>query len=331
MNIDWTRIAKPQPDGYDSHIIAAILNEKYGWNKISPTSELRLCNGAVAVVQDRQYPSDEVGRSDNPMIDGVSYITPEVCAGIDRFLTAWPAGAQMLELFLDEYWAKWSKTMTPHARGCSSGHYEIKSCLEKHQRTSGLVLNAVYVTANDWQGCAEGIYHEVGHARLESIGIDIGAHDNRLLLNGPNELYDSPIRWDIKRPMSAVVQAIYSWIMFCEADIQCAVNLQGYDTKDSEHKQTPAEASCIYLIGNIPKIQDGLVEIRNNIKVTPEGREFFNGYLEWGDDVVSRGLALLRRTLGDQFDSRYARALEYREERRRVFEENANKLGTESV
>ena len=171
-------------------------------------------------------------------------------------------------------------------------------------------MNAVYVTANDWQGCSEGIYHEVGHARLESIGIEIDSHDNRLLLNGPDELYDSPIRWDIKRPMSAVVQAVYSWIMFCEADIQCATNLTGYDTKNPDQKVTPAEASVNYLIGNIPKIQDGLTEIRTHMKVTPEGAAFFDGYLEWGEDVVSRGVSLLKETLGSQFESRYAQALQ---------------------
>lgn len=326
MKIDWKRVAKPQPDGYDSHVIGTILNEKYGWKKIQPTSELRLCNGAVAVVQDRQYTPEQIAHPSNPMAEGMPHMTPEVCAGIDRFLMAWPDGAQMLQSFLDEYWAKWSKFMDRQGRGCSSGHYEIKSCLQEHSRTKGLVLNAVYVTANDWQGCSEGIYHEVGHARLESIGIDIDSHDNRLLLNGPDELYDSPIRWDIKRPMSAVVQAVYSWIMFCEADIQCAVNLQGYDTKNPEHKQTPAQASSNYLIGNIPKIQDGLTEIRNNIKCTPEGIEFFDGYLEWGEDVVQRGLAVLQDGLGDQFESRYAHALEYRQERLRVLEETARKL-----
>jgi hypothetical protein len=326
MKIEWKRVAKPQPDGYDSEVIASILNEKYGWKKIQPTSELRLCNGAVAVVQDRQYTPEQISHPSNPMTDGMPYMTPEVCAGIDRFLMAWPEGGQMLQLFLDEYWAKWSKFMDKHGRGCSSGHYEMKSCLHDYGLTKGLVLNAVYVTANDWQGCSEGIYHEVGHARLESVGIDIDTHDSRLLLNGPDELYDSPVRWDIKRPMSAVVQAVYSWIMFCEADIQCAKNLTGYDTKHPEQQQTAAEASVSYLIGNIPKIQDGLTEIRNNIKFTPEGKDFFDGYLEWGEDVVARGIEVLKDGLGNQFETRYAQALEYREERLRVLEETAKKL-----
>lgn len=325
MEIDWKRVAKPQADGYDSHVIAALLNEKYGWKKIQPTSELRLCNGTVAVVPDRQYTSDQLHHPENPMRDGMPYMTPEICAGIDRFLTAWPEGSHMLSLFLDEYWAKWSKYMHEKARGCSSGHYEMKSSLNDGW-TKGLVVNAVYVTANDWQGCSEGIYHEVGHARLESIGIDIESHDNRLLLNGPDELYDSPVRWDVKRPMSAVVQAVYSWIMFCEADIQCAERLQGFDPKYPEQNETPAQASVSYLIGNIPKIQDGVTEIENNLKVTPEGAKFFEGYLEWGHDVVNRGIAVLKEGLGENFEQRWSEALQYREARLKVLEETAEKL-----
>jgi hypothetical protein len=327
MKIDWKRIAKPQPDGYDSHVIAELLYDQYGWKKIQPTSELRLCNGAVAVCEDKQYSPEQLDNARNPMKDGMPYMTPEVCAGIDRFLLAWPEGGQMLSLFLDEYWAKWSKLQHPLGRGCSSGHYEMKSSRDIHNpRTNGLILNAVYVTANDWQGCSEGIYHEVGHARLESMGIEIEKHDNRLLLNQPNELYDSPVRWDVKRPMSAVVQAVYSWIVFCEADIQCATNLQGYDSKQPAQQRTPKWASSQYLIGNLPKIQDGLVEIRTHMKVTPEGADFFEGYLEWGEDVVTRGMEVVKEGLGHEFDARYAQALKYREDRQRLLEETAKKL-----
>jgi len=331
MQIEWKRVAKPQADGYDSHVIGEILREKYGWKKLTPTTELTLCDGAVAVCQDKQYTPDQVASPSNPMKDGMEYMTPEVVAGINRFLMAWPEGGYMLQHFLDEYWAKWAKFMDRQGRGCASGHYEIKSCLREHSNTHGLVLNAVYVSANDWQGCSEGIYHEVGHARLESIGIEIDSHDNQLLLNGPDELYDSPIRWDIKRPMSAVVQAVYSWIMFCEADLQCALNLPGFDTKNPEAKITPQQASSFYLMGNLPKIEDGLAEIRQHAKLTPAGVDFFDGYLEWGQSVVDRSVAMLKDVHQDKFDELYANALQYREERLRRLEETKEKLKANSA
>ena len=320
MSIDWKRIAKPQPDGYDSEVIASILYEKYGWKKITPSTELTLCNGAVGITEDKLVLLGRTSK-DSPMQDGMSYITPELITNIDRFLMGWPDGSLMLQNFLDEYWPKWSATMHPQARGSSSGHNVMSDNL-LNPTGEKLILNSVYVTANDPQGCSAGTYHEVGHARLESIGININTHDNQLLLNTLDELYDSPVRWDVKRPMSAVVQGVYSWIMLSEADLQCGLNLTGWDTKNPLVQVSPAEASAVYLIGNIPKIEDGLVEIRTHAKLTPEGVAFMDGYLEWGEDLVSRALPFLKETLGDRFDTEYDKAKEYRS--RRLLELQAN-------
>jgi len=326
MNIQWNRIAKPQADGYDSHIIGQILKDKYGWQRTVPTSEWRLCEKTVGVVTDRITGST----GDNPdshMIDGMPYVTEERLSKIDNFLMAWPEGAHMLQLFMDEFWPKWSRLMSSEAsRGSSSGHYEIINCI-REGRFKGLAVNATYVSINDPQGCCEGIYHEVGHARLESLGLNIDSHDNLLITNTQDELYDSPIRWDVKRPMSAVVQAIYSWIMLTEADIQCATNLTGIDIKDpiKNPTLTPAEASSNYMLGNVPKLQDGLEEIRKHAKLTPAGVDFMDGYLEWGDSVVNRGLTVLKEVHKENFDARYAKALEYRVKREQVLQEVAEK------
>ena len=326
--IDWKRIAKPQPDAYDSHIIATILYEKYGWKKITPTSELTFCNGTVGIAEDKlewaeSLQHGSLWRPTNTFWgSGMDHMTPELTATIDRFLMAWPDGSLMLQNFLDEYWPKWSGQMSTYARGSSSGHIIMAHGAQLNPPVGGVILNAVYVTANDPQGCSAGTYHEVGHARLESIGIDIDKHDNQLLLNTPDELYDSPVRWDVKRPMSAVVQGVYSWIMLSEADLQCGLNLTGWDTKNPDIQVSPAEATAGYLIGNIPKIEDGLAEIRTHAKLTPEGVAFMDGYLEWGEDLISRALPFLKETLGDRFDTEYALAQEYRG--RRLLEIQAN-------
>jgi len=332
MDIQWNRVAKPQADGYDSHIIGQVLKDKYGWQRSVPTSEWRLCEGTVGVVPDRTVVVSANGTSsddnpENPMINGMPYATEERLSKIDHFLMAWPEGTRMLQLFMDEFWPKWSRLMSGEAaRGSSSGHYEILNCM-REGHLKGLVVNATYVTLNDPQGCCEGIYHEVGHARLESLGLNIDSHDNLLITNTQDELYDSPVRWDVKRPMSAVVQAIYSWIMLTEADIQCATNLTGIDIKDpiKNPTLTPAEASSNYMLGNIPKIQDGLEEIRKHAKLTPAGVDFMDGYLEWGDSVVNRGLTVLKEVYKENFDARYATALEYRVRREQVLREVAEK------
>lgn len=309
MTIEWSRIAKPQDDGYDSHVIATLLHDKYGWTKRPPTAALTMCDNTVAIVPDRFYPESHKNDGSN-FWTTMEDMTPSYIQNIEHFLRPWEAGYHALQQFLDEFWPKWSADIDPRQRGCMCGHYEMKMG-HTDPRTLGVFINAVYSSINDLQGCAEGIYHEVGHERLESIGIEIETHDGRLLLNRDDELYFSPIRRDVGRPMSAVIQAIYSWLMFTEADLQSAYRLTGMDIK--EPTETPKMASANYIIGNLPKIEDGLVEIRAHARFTPEGKAFLDGFLEWGDDIVARSHALLREVYADEFTEKYEQAKRYRE------------------
>lgn len=296
MVIDWKRVAKPQPDGYDSHVIAQFLFEKHGWVKKKPVdARYTLCDGHVAVTADPIH-TDE-GLAASLMVNAHEKWNDEQAAALDPYLRTWTDGHEMLKLFLDEFWPKWSLTMSSGhgARGCTSGHYDIK------HGNIGRFVNAVYITINSNQGCAEGIYHEVGHARLNALNLCIEDHDGTLITNTKDELYVSPIRRDKKRPMSAVVQAIYSWIIFGENDLQVAV-LPGNASESAE-----------YLIGNLPKLEDGLITIREHVKCTPEGTKFMDGFFEWGDDVAARARTLCKEQFGEGYDKRYEHACKYRD------------------
>lgn len=293
MNIDWKRVAKPQPDGYDSVVIAKFLFDRFGWVKKKPNCQFTLCDGHVAIAADPIHLDENMVQSH--MINAHHLWNDEHAAQLDPYLRQWYDGHEMLKLFLDEFWPKWSTNMSAGSRGCTSGHYDLK------HGNIGRFVNAVYITINSTQGCAEGIYHEVGHARLNALNLCIEAHDGTLITNTKDELYESPIRRDKKRPMSAVVQAIYSWIIFGENDLQVAA-LPGN-----------AFASAEYLIGNLPKLEDGLVTIRENVKCTPEGTKFMDGFFEWGEDVATRARMLCQQELGTDFDRRYGVACKYRD------------------
>lgn len=275
-----------------------MLFDRVGWTKQIPApGSFTICDGTVAVVQDRLNPNHDPA---SMMVDGFHLWSDEYAAKLDPYIRTWTDGHTMLTLFLDEFWPKWATFMTGiNPMGCCSGHYD-PSNPSIYGSTKNFRINAVYVTINSLQGCAEGIYHEVGHTRLHGVGLGIERHDGRLILNTPDEVYDSPIRLDKKRPMSAVIQAIYSWIIFGENDLQLAA-LPGN-----------ANLSARYLIGNLPKIEDGLVEIRKHVRCTPEGMQFMDGYFEWGESVVERAYALCRKEMPD-FDTRYNEAKQYRQ------------------
>ena len=303
--ITWKKVAKPQSDQYDSHVIAQFLKKKYNWEKRIPSyGSSTMCDGKVAVIKDRfakyvqdvNYDRSELKFSTNteyPILNAYTlWNEKEYATAIDPYIRTWHNGHEMLKCFLDEFWPKWCMWISS---GSTSGHYKMES-----GKDNGLLINAAFVSINNLQGCAQGIYHEVGHLRLEALGLDIEKHDNLLILNDASELYDSPVRLDKKRPMSAVIQGVYSWIFLTENDLQCAKIPNNID------------ASAMYLIKNLPKIEDGLKEIKAHVKTTSQGTAFMDGYFEWGEDVCSRARVLCKNFYGDEILSKYDVACNYK-------------------
>lgn len=275
--IDWKRFPKPQEDGYDTWVINKFLNEKYGWTHSAPPSTHRLCNGRVAVLNDPR--GRILGSVKTPGADNCAdIITSEQVQTIDRHLAAWSEGYASIGNFLEVFYPKSYNLAGPGFRGSSSGHLALDQGAPK--------VN-VDVTINDPEGCSAGIYHEVAHNRLEAIGMDINFHDGRLIENRADELYDSPVRYDQKRPMCAVIHGLYAWVMLTESDYWCGRNINAKD------------ACEYYMSWHVPQIEWGLEEVRKYVRPTPEGMPFVDALLEWSDDLVTRSKALLVETLGE--------------------------------
>jgi hypothetical protein len=283
MHIEWERVAKPQDDGHDTDVMAYLLNRRFGWVKRQPTGDLQMCNGTVDVGPDPHNFGGPPMRCPYGTI--LEPDIPAHVAKVDEFLKPWATGYKSLQKFVDWYWPKfWPlsyHTKNPdddfvlsHGNGCSSGHLEM---------CESSVVNPVYVTFNNPQGCAEGFYHEVGHLRLEALGISINSHDHALIENPIEDLYDSPVRFDVKRPMCAVIHGLYAWVMFTENDIACATYFGDVALSDS----------VLYIKTNVPKIRNGIDEVRRYARMTPNGIKFLDGLLEWSDDVATRGEAVL--------------------------------------
>lgn len=259
--IDWARIAKPQPDGYDTLTMGRFMYDRWHWKKSHPTS------GAMTLVAGQVEVCPDPYKYHSPYCQD-SLATPEELEVIDRHLAAWPDGYASLSKFLDQFWPKrWEG----QGRGGSSGHHVLS---ERQQQTN------VFVTVNDPEGCAEGIYHEVGHLRLEAIGMNINDHDGRLISNPIEDLYDSPVRKDVRRPMCAVIHGLYAWMMLSENDVWCASTVSKIEAAQ-------------YLRLNIPKIAEGIEEVERYVQPTGIGEPFIQSMMDWAKDIVVRGNQIL--------------------------------------
>lgn len=268
--IDWARVAKPQDDGYDVWALN-VLDSEHGWYHHTPPADaVTLCEGHIWV---RPIPDHTVSMSNaiSAFEAPGDIITQEWADYQTSFLNKWPAGYNFIKHFLDEFWPHYQNDWHPSARGSSSGHY--LNVRDRH---------CIFITMNDPQGCAEGIYHEAGHLKLISCGIKMESHDFKLLRNEPTELYDSPVRYDCKRPMSAVLHGLYSWILFAENDYHI------YKAAPAFRHAEQKELFYKYNHHNLPKIQNGVEEVRKYAKLTPDGIKFLDSLFAWSDDLLTR-------------------------------------------
>jgi HEXXH motif-containing protein len=277
MVIDWSRIAKPQEDGYDVAVLNSMDAVQFGWRKLEPTTPVTLADGAIAVRPTRY--SMSMGSGATEALD----LTQAWADDQTRYLSAWTAGYRALRGYMDELWPWWSEHT---GKGCSSGH---------HVMTDTLNMRAVYVTVNDRQGCAQGMYHEMAHVRLRTLGIHMDTHTGMLLTNGDDERFNSPVRFDIKRPMPAVLQGLYAWLMFIENDWQL---MKAGVSSDDDFGQ--------YTFHNLPKIANGIAEVKKFARTTNAGAAFLQGIYDWSDDLLTRCHADAKRILGaDDYARRF--------------------------
>ena len=264
--IDWTRMAQPQDDGYDTKILCMLETARTGWQKVAPERGVTLCGGRIAVLLDG--PNG---------IGDAQHATPEQASqewadNASTYLRQWDAGYYALTEFIDAVQAFWHPTHGSMG-GCISGHHMM---YRKSDGQVNMTRHIPYITINSLQGFSQGLYHEYAHLRLEALGINIEDHDFRLLRNGPDELYNSSVRFDKKRPMSAVLHGLYAWTMFTQNDYWQYQN--GLLTTD-QFRGAVAH--------NLPKIEKGWTEVANYAEWTQDGLEFSDGLEMWCAKVVA--------------------------------------------
>jgi hypothetical protein len=267
MMIDWKKIAKPQADGHDATVLKYSLKEKFSHEKTVLGSDF-LQTVALEPYTGNFNPGKQPASIDN-------------IRKVESKMNIWPELAHTYEeliefiIFADEGFGQWNTT-----NGCSCGHIFFN---HKGTQCGGKI--GVFVGMLGTLGTLEALAHEAGHLRLHMLGMHIEDHDNSLILNGPDELFESPIRKDKPRPMSAVLQAQYSYVMVSDMD------LKYYDAfADEPDKQACAVS---YLRANIPRIAKGHDEVKKNVRTTTDGLQFMDGFWEYSDAVIERGLKLI--------------------------------------
>lgn len=261
LDIDWSRTAYPQADGYDTD---AIL-ELSGWRPRPTEDAPSLFGGRVAVRHRAEgglpAPKYQPAPLDHPNL-----------AEAERILGTWPEAAAQAGALLDEI-QPWIDTSIPEsARSIpgSSSHSEEDA------------FGTIMLTADQPFGTAQAIVHEMAHHKLRALGVQIMTA-TRIVGNDPDARYTSPIITDRKRPMTAVLHAQYSFMHVTALDV-------------AVYNAMPAlrEQAVFLLNRNVPRMEAGHAEISRHLQVADAAGEAFMGaFTRWSEEVLAAGRTIL--------------------------------------
>ncbi len=263
MKIEWSRMAVPQEDGYDTELTIqfASLSQRQLRN-----TDNCFCGGAVAI---REAPdgglfTDKIhpARVDHPNI-----------ARAGDLLARWPAVYfQFIGLIdtLYPYTDPQQAKMGENALGSSSHSYPEQ-------------LGSIYATVDNPLGLAQALINEMAHTKLRAFGVSASSAKG-LILNDPAELFDSPIRVGRKLPMPGVFHDQYSFMHVT------ALDLEMFDKANNGKERSHI---LMLLARNVPRMQSGQEILDRHLKTDDAGKQFADAFLAWSSDILRRSQAAL--------------------------------------
>jgi HEXXH motif-containing protein len=267
-DFDWARLARPQPDGYDTRMALRLAPRAATSGHAWP----HLAEGHVAV---RESPPEVLRRWGFRQAE---LDTPQLEAAVE-YLRAWPeAYAQFCQLI--DVLHPVRDADVAHSEGSSSHH-------QSNQR------GHIWATVFDPLGLAQAFVHELAHTKLFDLGLALES-DHHLVINPRTQLFESPIRKDRPRPMSAVFHAQYSFIYVTALDLQLLkLNSSG----------ELRERVLRLLARNVARMEQGFELLQRALRVDARGEPFVSAFMRWSAEVLEQG----RRALADGPDVNDAR------------------------
>lgn len=272
-NIDWARMAEPQDDQYDTRMTLELATTTT--SPLRPEPYVRRATDGLPTIAGTEVAVRYLDQRDLPAPRFLPAPAdhPNLRKALD-YLQRWPAAYEQFLALIDSVHPCVDSTIHPSMREMLSG-----SCSHSHEWWFGTVC----VTVDHPIGCAQAIVHEMAHQKLRALGVSV-EEAWRLVANEPTELFPSPIRIGVNRPMTAVLHAQYSFIYIVELDLRML-----------EGESDPAVRDHILqlLMRNVVRMEAGYETLARNIRTDSSGAPFIEAFLAWARRAIERGYAVL--------------------------------------
>jgi hypothetical protein len=272
--IDWSRAAAPQHDQYDSLLALDLASSTTTPERPAPFVRRPVGNaptifdGAVAV----RYVLP--GTPGAPIFANGPVDHPNIEAAVE-YVRRWPVAFEQFRLLMDSF--------HPLVRTDVAAS-DYREGFGSYSGSFDTMLGTLFATVFDPIGLAQAFVHEMGHNKLRAFGVNFESA-YRLVLNRPDELYVSPVIKDRLRPMTAVLHAEYSFTYITALDIELIRN-----ESDEERLQLLLRL----LKRNLARIEEGLDEIKQHIRVDEDGEAFMAGLYAWIGELIVQSHQILQ-------------------------------------
>jgi HEXXH motif-containing protein len=272
QSVDWSRMAAPQKDGYDTDMTLRLAEHSgtparpLPYRRRPVDGAATICDGTVAVRQapERGLMTDKIvpAKPDHPNL--------AIGAAL---LARWPEAYAQFGRLVD--------TVYPYTdpEQARQGEWALGSSSHSYEEDFG----SVHATVDNALGFAQALIHEMAHQKLRALGVSIETAE-RLIANDPAQQFESPIRKDRTRPMTAVFHAQYSFIHVTALDLHMLAAAEG---------ERERQSVLMLLARNVPRMQSGYEEVARHIETDAAGRLFLDAFMAWSEDVLQRGQAEL--------------------------------------
>jgi HEXXH motif-containing protein len=270
MKVDWSRAAVPQQDLYDARLAVHLASTsgsplRDAWYARRPIAGApALFDGAVAVrycYPGEFYPSLTDAPLDHPHLTLAA-----------ELVRRWPVAYEQVRTLIDSV----HPLLIPNAPQDDPDHFGLA---RSHGEED--MFGTLMASVNSPVMLAECLVHEMAHHKLRAFGLSVEVAW-RFITNPPEALFESPIRKDKLRPMSAVFHATYSYTYVTELDLRVI---------DREPDGRRMDKLSRRLAQNVKRLEEGRAVLRQHMTLDAEGEPFMAPYYGWLDAVIARGHA----------------------------------------
>ena len=279
--IDWSRLAEPQADHYDSDVILRLASSTTSVGRPQPYRRTPI--GDSPSTFDGQVAIRHVYR-DEPEFATFSWHYPDAAVDHPNIALAaehvrrWPVAFAQCQRLLEAIHPAIDDRLPLESTNIYSG----SSC-HSLEKLFGTMWSTIYCPI----GLAEAIVHEMAHQKLRVLGVSFES-STTIVGNDPTARYVSAIIKDRLRPMTAVLHAHYSYVHVTALDVHYLM---------AEQDLRRVEVLSEVLQRNLSRIEEGYDTIRVHFRPGEHGVEFVEGLFRWTETVTAsaRGLLANRR------------------------------------